>query len=265
MLPRWVTRNSALTKATILGSVLATVLGTTVGTTGVLAQENWSYAGANGPANWHTLSGANALCAVGQLQSPINIDDTEPAVMHRLRPDYNVSEINLAHNRLMITMDYEPGSYLRVGKKMLALNSVTFRTPAEHTIAGKSYPLSLQFIHRDTDGSRAIVVTLVDEGRTNRALAEFIANMPLEPDQRNRNAAILVNARDLMPSDKNYFRYMGSLTTPPCREGVSWYIFKQPIQASKAQIDLIKGVVGANNARPLQNRGNRLVLDARGQ
>ncbi len=253
MLPRWVKSGTVLAAATLLG------------TSGLLAQENWSYTGANGPANWHTLSGTNALCAAGQNQSPINIDATEPAVMHRLRPDYNVSEINLSHNRLMISMDYERGSYLRVGQKMLTLNGLTFRTPAEHRVAGETYPMSLQFMHRASDGSRAIVVTLVKEGRPNRALAEFIANMPLEPDQRNRNASILVNARDLMPADKGYFRYMGSLTTPPCSEGVSWYIFKQPIQASKEQINLVRGVVGASNVRPLQNRGNRLILDARGQ
>ncbi len=253
MLPKWVKCGAVLIATTLLGA------------SGAFAQENWSYSGANGPANWHTLSGANSVCAAGQFQSPINIEGTEPAVMHRLRPDYRVSEINLAHNRLMITMDYERGSYLRVGKKLLPLNRFVFRAPAEHTIAGESFPLSVQFIHRGTDGSYAVVVTLVKEGQANRALAEFIANMPLEPDQRNRNNNILVNARDLMPTNKNYFRYMGSLTTPPCSEGVNWYIYKQPIQASKEQIDLIKGVVGAGNARPLQKRGNRLVLEARGQ
>lgn len=253
MLSQWVKSGAVLAATTLLAA------------SGAFAQENWSYSGANGPANWHTLSASNSVCAIGQFQSPINIEGTEPAVMHRLRPDYQVSEINLAHNRLMITMDYERGSYLRVGKKMLALNRFVFRAPAEHTIAGKSYPLSLQFIHRATDGSYAVVVTLVKEGKANRALAEFIANMPLEPDQRNRNANILVNARDLMPADKNYYRYMGSLTTPPCSEGVSWYIYKEPIQASKEQIDLIKGVVGVSNARPLQQRGTRLVLEARGQ
>lgn len=258
MLPRWVKSGAVLATATFLG-----ISG--LGVSGAFAQENWSYGGSNGPANWHTLSDANSICAVGQFQSPINIEGTEPAVMHRLRPDYKVSAINLAHNRLMISMDYEQGSYLRVGKKMLALNGFVFRAPAEHKVAGKSFPLSIQFNHRRTDGSRAVIVTLMEEGRANRALAEFIANMPLEPDQRNRNASILVNARDLMPDDKSYFRYMGSLTTPPCSEGVSWYIYKKPMQASKEQIDLIKGVIGAANARPLQSRGNRLILDAQGQ
>lgn len=229
------------------------------------AQDNWSYQGANGPESWHTLSDANTMCAVGQMQSPINIEGTEPARMNRLRPDYTVSALNLAHLRLMVAMDYENGSYLRVGKKVMALNGFVFRTPAEHTIDGERHPMSIQFLHRASNGDRAIVVAMVKEGRENRALSELMPHMPLEPDQRNRQEGVLINARDLMPDNKDYYRYVGSLTMPPCGEGVNWYIYKQPIEASAEQINLIKGVVGAENARPLQRRGSRLILDARGQ
>lgn len=229
------------------------------------AQDTWSYSGSNGPDAWHTLSNANALCAAGRFQSPINIEGTEPVVMNRLRPDYRVSAINLAHRRTMIAMDYENGSYLRVGRKVMALNGFLFRTPGEHTINGESFPMSIQFMHRASNGDRAIVVAPVKEGRENRALSELMPHLPIEPDQRNRREDMLVNARDLMPDNKDYFRYEGSLTMPPCAEGISWYIFKEPIEASAEQINLIKGVVGGDNARPLQRRGNRLILDARGQ
>lgn len=237
----------------------------TVCASGALGQDNWSYSGASGPENWHTLSDANARCAAGQFQSPIDIEGTEPAIMNRLQPDYKVSAINFANNRVMVGMDYEAGSYLRIGKKAMSLNGFMFRTPAEHTIAGETFPMSIQFMHRAGDGGRAVLVALVKEGEENRALGELLPHLPLEPDQRNRDANVLINARDLMPDDKSYFRYMGSLTTPPCLEGVSWYIYKQPIEASAEQINLIKGVVGGNNARPLQLRGNRIILDARGQ
>lgn len=229
------------------------------------AQDNWSYSGSNGPDTWHTLSNANTLCAVGQMQSPINIEGTEPAMMNRLQPDYTVSALNLAHLRVMVAMDYETGSYLRVGKKVMALSGFVFRTPAEHTVDGERHPMSIQFLHRASNGDRAIVVAMVKEGRENRALSELLPHLPLEPDQRNRQAGVMINARDLMPNNKDYYRYMGSLSMPPCGEGVSWYIYKQPIEASAEQINLIKGVVGAENARPLQRRGSRLILDARGQ
>ncbi len=232
---------------------------------GISAQDTWSYSGSNGPDTWHTLSDGNALCAVGQMQSPIDISGTEPARMHRLRPDYTVSALNLSHQRVMVSMDYESGSYLRVGKKVMALNGFVFRTPSEHTVAGKQFPMSIQFLHRASNGNRAIVVAMVEEGQENRALSELLPHLPLEPDQRSRQESILVNARDLMPDDKSYYRYMGSLTVPPCAEGVNWYIYKQPIEASAEQMDLIKGVIGTENARPIQRRGYRLILDARGQ
>lgn len=227
--------------------------------------QDWSYSGGNGPNNWHTLSNNNALCAAGRFQSPINIEGTEPAVMNRLRTDYSVSALNMAHRRTMIAFDYENGSYLRVGRKVMALNGFVFRTPAEHTVNGEQFPLSIQFMHRASTGERGIVVALFKEGRENRALSELMPHLPIEPDQRNRVENTLINARDLMPTDKSYYRYAGSLTMPPCSEGVSWYILKESIEASAEQINLLRGVLGGNNARPIQSRGNRLILDARGE
>lgn len=228
-------------------------------------QANWSYSGANGPSAWHTLSNGYAQCSTGKFQSPINIEGTEPAVMHRLRSNYLVAPVNMVNTRLGIAADYPAGSELKVGPKTFALNGFMFKSPAEHTVAGEAFPLSLQFIHRAQDGSRAIVVSLVKEGRENLAMSELTPHLPLEPDQRNRRPEVLFNARDLMPNDSGYYRYSGSLTMPPCSEGISWYVLKDPIEMSKEQINLIKGVIGGTNARPLQNRGNRIIMDARGQ
>ena len=227
--------------------------------------QDWSYSGNNGPNSWHSLSNNNALCAAGRFQSPINIEGTEPAVMNRLRTDYTVSAVNMAHRRTMVAFDYENGSYLRVGRKVMALNGFVFRTPAEHTVNGEQFPMSIQFMHRATSGERGIVVALFKEGRENRALAELMLHLPIEPDQRSRVEATLINARDFMPTDKAYYRYSGSLTMPPCTEGVSWYVLKEPVEATAEQINLLRGVLGGENARPLQSRGNRLILDARGQ
>ena len=120
-------------------------------------------------------------------------------------------------------------------------------------------------MHRAATGERGIVVALFKEGRENRALSELMPHLPIEPDQRSRVENVLINARDFMPDDKSYYRYAGSLTMPPCTEGVSWYVLKESIEASAEQIDLLRGVLGGDNARPLQSRGNRLILDARGE
>lgn len=241
------------------------ILATTLSLAAQSQQANWSYSGSNGPNNWHTLSGVNAVCRTGQFQSPLNIEGTEPAVMQRLETNYQVTPIDLMNNRLSVTMRYDAGSMLQVGRKSFALNGAVFHTPAEHTVAGETFPMSIQFMHEAEDGARAIVVSLIKEGAENNAIKEFLPHLPLEAEQRNRRTDVFVNARDLMPSDKSYYRYMGSLTTPPCSEGVSWYVLKNPIEFSVEQIALIKGVIGGSNARPLQRRGNRIILDARGQ
>lgn len=232
---------------------------------GASAQDNWSYSGANGPRTWHQLSPGNALCRTGQRQSPINIEGTDPVIMHRLVTDYKVAPIEMKNFGHSVGMTYTGRSLLRVGAKIFTLQGFSFHTPAEHTISGKRYPMSIQFLHTGPGGTRAIIETLVEEGMENIAAREVLGNLPLEPGQNVKRANILINARDLMPTDKAYYRYMGSLTTPPCSEGVHWYVLKKPIQLSKTQIALVKGVVGGDSARPVQVRNNRIILDARPQ
>ncbi|MBL4838507.1 MAG: carbonic anhydrase family protein [Kordiimonadaceae bacterium] len=243
----------------------AALVGAMAFTASANAQSNWSYSGSNGPNKWHEISGANSLCRAGRQQSPINIEGTDPAVMHRLKTNYLVTPVHLKNNRISVNMFYKKGSILTVGTKVYELEGFDFHTPAEHAIAGKRMPMSIQFMHRARNGSRAIIEVQVKEGRTNIAGQELWELLPLEPDQVMKRIKTLVNARDLMPFDKAYYRYMGSMTTPPCREGVNWYILKTPIEFSKEQIALIRGIVGGDTARPLQNRNNRIILDARPQ
>jgi carbonic anhydrase len=249
----------------ISASVTAGLLATTLFAGGVAAQDNWSYSGNNGPASWHQLSPGYAQCRTGRSQSPIAIDGTDPVIMHRLVTDYRVSPLDLKNNHHSVSMKYASGSRLIVGAKRFNLLDFSFHSPGEHTVAGEQFPMSIQFKHRAADGSMAIVATLVREGAANLAAQEIWDNMPLEAGQAMKSAKVLVNARDLMPTDKGYYRYMGSLTTPPCSEGVHWYVLKKPLELSKAQIDLLRGVVGGDSARPLQPRNNRMILDARPQ
>lgn len=248
----------------MMGKLQAGVLASLL-TFNVAAQDNWSYSGSNGPENWHNLSPANATCRAGRQQSPIDIEGTEAVIMHRLVTNYTVSPVHLRNERIVINMPYEQGSVLQVGTKVYILKGFTFRTPAEHAISGERHPMSIQFMHESITGQRAIVEVLVKEGKANRAAQELWDLMPLEPDQVNKRDRVLVNARDLMPSDKSYYRYMGSLTTPPCTEGVHWYVLKNPIELSKEQIALVRGIVGGDTARPIQRRNNRIILDARPQ
>lgn len=250
----------------MMGKLQAGLLASMMAFSGtVTAQSNWSYSGSNGPANWHSLSPANAICRTGRQQSPINIEGTEPVIMHRLITNYTVAPVNLRNDRLAINMPYTDGSFLNIGAKAFQLRGFTFRVPAEHAVSGTRHPMSIQFFHEDLNGQKAIVEVLVKEGKAHLAAQELWELMPLEADQVMKHPKTLVNARDLMPTDKSYYRYMGSLTTPPCSEGVHWYVLKNPIELSKDQIALVNGILGGQAARPLQNRNNRIILDARPQ
>lgn len=236
----------------------ASILAITTAASGI--QDNWSYTGRTGPDAWGAMEPA---CAAG-MQSPIAIEGTEPVIMHRLETLYQVAPIALHNTARTVEQKYPAGSALRVGPKIYLLEEFHFHTPAEHRILDNSYPMEIQFTHRSPTGEMAIVSVLVKEGRQNAAAEELLPNMPVEPGQTMSLPNIKINARDFMPLEKDYFRYMGSLSHPPCTPGVNWYVLKNPIEFSADQIALVKSIVG-ENARPIQKRDNRIILDAQSQ
>ncbi|WP_286830056.1 MULTISPECIES: carbonic anhydrase [Kordiimonas] len=222
--------------------------------------ENWSYGGSDGPDAWSTVAPA---CGAG-MQSPIVISGTEPAVMHRLETLYNVTPVATQNAANTVQQNYEQGSLLRVGPKVFILKEFHFHTPAEHQVLEQTFPMEIQFTHQALNGEMAIVSVLVREGRANQAAEELLPNLPIEPGQGINLPNVKINARDFMPQEKDYYRYMGFLSHPPCTPGVNWYVLKTPIEFSADQIKLIQGIVGTNN-RPVQPRDNRIILDAQTQ
>ena len=119
--------------------------------------------------------------------------------------------------------------------------------------------MEVHFVHKSADGELAVVGVLMEAGADNLALREPWAIMPKRAGRPRRDERALINARDLLPRDTGYYRYMGSLTTPPCSEGVNWYVLTPPISVGMNQIKKFAAAVGANN-RPTQTVNNRLVL-----
>ena len=223
-------------------------------------QDNWGYSGANGPSTW---AQASPTCAES-MQSPVLIEGTEPVAMHELKINYSVSPLAMRNAQHTLRFDYAAGNFMTVGAKIFQLKQFQFRTPAEHQVMNQRQPMEIQFAHQSLSGETAVVSVLVAEGKASLAAEELLPHLPLEAGQSTNLPAVKINARDFMPSDKSYYRYMGSLTTPPCAQGVNWYVLKTPIQFSAEQIALVKGIMG-ENARPLQRRNNRIILDARPQ
>ncbi|MBF0092960.1 MAG: carbonic anhydrase family protein [Alphaproteobacteria bacterium] len=220
---------------------------------------HWSYEGERGPAAWGKLTPEFSACAAGQTQSPINIADAESAEMVPITPRYRVSPLDAVYDGRMVQVNVAAGSSVAIGDRTYRLLTYHFHTPSEHLVDGRAYPMEIHFVHKNDAGEWAVLGVLVEPGEANLAAQEVWDNLPSKPGVHARQERILVNARDLMPETLGYYRYTGSLTTPPCREGVNWFVLKTPMQFSAEQIKQISDVMG-RNARPVQERHNRIVL-----
>lgn len=226
-----------------------------------LAAAEWSYSGTKGPDAWGRLHKDWATCDKGQQQSPIDIALTDPVRMHKLHLNYNVTGLDLVNMGHSIQQKYNAGSMLTIAGKSYMLLQFHIHTPSEHTVMGRQDPLEIHFVHKSEMGELAVIAVLVQAGKTNTAALEIWPHLPLEKGQKHRNENIKINARDLIPHDQSFYRYMGSLTTPPCSEGVHWYAMKNRLEMSAAQIKEIRGLIGQSN-RPVQARNHRIILDS---
>ncbi len=220
----------------------------------------WKYTGSKGPEFWGDLSPDYASCKVGMNQSPINIDKTINSAPKLLKTFQRFPAVDIVNNGQTIQADFKPGNILVIDELMYQMKQVTFHAPSENQIMGKSFPLELQFLHTDANGNLAILAVMYDEGNENKAMAKLWSQMPKRKGKPTKlNSTVL--AGELMPRQKEYYRFSGSLTTPPCSEGVVWVVMKAPMTASKGQIDAFKAIMREDNNRPVQPLNGRLVIE----
>lgn len=220
---------------------------------------HWSYAGASGPAHWSELSSDFALCQSGQSQSPIDIIDAVDTELPPLSVDYQWQLGQVVHNGHAIQLSALPGSHIKVREMQLELLQFHFHTPSENRIDGRSFPLELHFVHRNPEGELAVVAVLFENADgDNPSLAQILETAP--PRKGERPATELkLREDDLLPRDRSYFLYNGSLTTPPCSEGVRWFVLQSPRGASPKQVKAFAKLAG-ENARDPQPLHSRLIL-----
>ncbi len=219
----------------------------------------WGYEGKTGPSRWAKLSKDFRLCGGGTTQSPIDISALTGTSVEPIEFDYNLTPVEIVHNGHTVQVNYQPGSGITVGGKRYELLQFHFHSPSEHSVAGRQAAMELHFVHQSADGELAVVGILMEAGEENMALRETWAMMPKKAGRPRLEERVLINARDLLPRDTGYYRYMGSLTTPPCSEGVNWYLLTQPISVGIEQVQKFAAAVDPNN-RPTQALNNRLVL-----
>ena len=209
---------------------------------------HWDY---RNPQRWGDLADEYRLCRDGRQQSPIDLGAPTDAGLAGLRVAYEPTQLRIVNNGHTIQVNYVPGSRLHTGLHVYELLQFHFHSPSEHTVAQRSYPLEIHFVHKNEQGELGVLGVLVQEGAQNLALEEIWLHLPQQADGEHFLAEVVINARDLLPKDQAYYRYMGSLTTPPCSEGVHWHVLAEPIEASADQIRRFADVF-ATNARPLQ-------------
>lgn len=230
--------------------------------TGEVLHAPWSYTGDTGPAAWASSNPEFAACASGTMQSPINLVDATDAELPDLRMQYRATPLSVSNKGHTLQVNYAPGSRLMVGDTAYELVQFHFHTPSEHRIQGEETPMELHLVHQGPDGGLAVVGVMIRRGAELQAAAPMWEQLPATPGEEKQLASATVNAEDLLPKDRGYYRYPGSLTTPPCTEGVKWFVLNEPIFMSDAQIRAVSSIISTTN-RPVQPLGSReLLLDS---
>ena len=225
----------------------------------IAASTHWTYEGKHGSEHWGELSSKFTTCKSGVNQSPIDITGAIESKLPKLSIDYQASSVELINNGHTVQANISGENTFSNDAGKFELKQFHFHAPSENTIAGKSFPLETHFVHADENGRLAVIGVMFEEGKENKTLAMLWNKMPNKTGN-TASFSSLLNSKDLMPVDASYFRFNGSLTTPPCSEGVRWFVMKQPINASKSQISKFVKTMGGATNRPVQPINARIIL-----
>jgi carbonic anhydrase len=221
---------------------------------------HWSYEGAEGPEHWGELRADFKVCQLGLEQTPVDLVGGTRGDPGSVTYDYRPLPLRIINNGHTIQVNADSGSFCVIGGMRLDLLQFHFHHPSEHLLSGKNVDLECHLVHRSASGALAVSGIFIRRGAHNAALTSLFDVMPAKEGPEIKVAGT-IDIAAIVPGEGGYFRYMGSLTTPPCSEGLTWTVYKQPIEASPAQIQQFAALF-PNNARPVQNRNRRFLIDA---
>jgi carbonic anhydrase len=226
----------------------------------------WSYEGATGAEHWGDLDPDYAACKVGKEQSPIDIRNAEKAQLPALRFEYKSGPLKyLINNGYTIRVNYHdsPGSgnFLILGGKRYHLTQFHFHRPSEEYIQGQPFDMEVHLMHETSDGKVAGVTVLLKAGSANATIQQIWEHMPKIEGKEEEIAGVEVNPSGLLPHAAGYYTYVGSLTAPPCSEGVTWFVLKTPVGISAEQINAFAKLY-PRDVRPLQPLNGRVVQES---
>jgi carbonic anhydrase len=222
---------------------------------------HWSYEGEGGPGNWARLRDDYAICAAGKRQSPIDIREGIKVNLESIKFDYKPTHFRIIDTGHTVQVNVGEGLGMTITGKHYELIQFHFHKPSEERINGRAYDMVVHLVHRNDEGQLAVVAVLLEKGSEHPLIQTLWNNLPLE---QNMDVAPedVIDLNTLLPENRGYWTYMGSLTTPPCSEGVLWMVLKQPVQLSPEQVSIF-GRLYRNNARPVQPLNDRLIKESR--
>ena len=218
---------------------------------------HWSYGKHGGPAEWGELDQAFASCQLGKVQSPIDIRGARAADLPQIKFDYKPAPLKLIDNGHTIQVNYAPGSTIEVGGTRYELVQFHFHKPSEEKIDGKAHAMVAHLVHKGSDGALAVVAVLLDLGSDNPTLRAVWSHLPKRKDKEVATTAT-IDASALLPADKGYYTFAGSLTTPPCSEGVRWFVLKTAMTVTGNELTTFAKLYPMN-ARPTQPLNGRTL------
>lgn len=221
------------------------------------APASWSYGGMTGPQSWGRLKPEYSACAAGKRQSPIDIRDGIALDLEPVQFDYKPGAFAIIDTGRTIQVKVAPGNAIEVGGRRYALQQFHFHRPSEARVNGRQFEMDVQLVHKDAEGRLAVVALLLQRGASQPLLQTLWNHLPLE-QQEEVAVPTAIDLNQLLPADRRYYTYMGSMTTPPCSEGVLWLVMQQPLTASARQIDIFSRLYPMN-ARPMQQAAGRLI------
>jgi len=220
---------------------------------------HWGYSGNEGPEHWGKLDPEYSSCSEGKNQSPVNLTGMIESDLSPITINYQSGGNEILNNGHTIQVNYKPGSTITVDGHIFELKQFHFHSPSENTIGGHSYPMEAHFVHADKEGNLAVIAVMFKTGEKNAELEKAWEHMP-ENAGGKRALSKSIDANSLLPHDRDYYRFNGSLTTPPCSEGVWWLLMKYFDTASTEQIDKFTHTMVHPNNRPVQPLNARAIL-----
>jgi carbonic anhydrase len=227
------------------------------GSEGGHGDAHWSYTGERGPQAWGAMKAEFNKCSTGKRQSPIDIREGIAVELEPVQFDYRSTGFAVIDNGHTVQVNLAPGNAIQVLGRRYDLVQFHFHRPSEERINGRQFDMVAHLVHKDPEGRLAVVAVLLDRGSAQPIVQAVWNNLPLEKGEEQA-ARVAIDPNHLLPQDRRYYTYMGSLTTPPCSEGVLWMVMQQPVPVSPEQIDIFARLYPMN-ARPIQAAAGRLI------